>query len=157
MLEEKVKNYLYEILPTEYFVIDVIFKKSKINSKLNVLLDGDKGISIDICAEISRKLGAWLDEQNLIENAYNLEVSSPGVDLPLQFMRQYPQHIGRTLEITNLSDEKIQGKLVEVKSNENQIVIQPIPTKKLKKGEVVLPITLNLNQIKKTFVTISFK
>jgi hypothetical protein len=46
---------------------------------------------------------------------------------------------------------------VEVKSNENQIVIQPIPTKKLKKGEVVLPITLNLNQIKKTFVTISFK
>jgi ribosome maturation factor RimP len=57
------------------------------NGKLVVLVDGDKGIGIDDCVRaISRHVGFHLEEENVIETAYNLEVSSPGVDAPLNIL-----------------------------------------------------------------------
>ncbi|TAG00885.1 MAG: ribosome maturation factor RimP [Cytophagia bacterium] len=157
-IEKKISNYLSEILEHQYFVIDIIYKKSRTNAKLSVLLDGDAGIGIDTCVETSRKLSAWLDEQNLIEDdAYHLEVSSPGVDLPLQSMRQFPQHIGRSLEITTKEDKIVEAKLLEVKIEENKIIVLPILLKKNKKQEATESISFDYQDIKKVIVLVSFK
>jgi ribosome maturation factor RimP len=47
------------------------------------------------CAQVSRYVGFKLEEENVIEEAYNLEVSSPGIDTPLMLVRQYTKNIGR--------------------------------------------------------------
>lgn len=155
-IEEKIKNYLSEILDSQYFVVDVIYKKSRTNAKLSVLLDGDNGVGIAACVETSRKLSAWLDEQNLIEDAYHLEVSSPGTDLPLQNIRQFSQHIGRNLEITTKDEKIIEAKLMEVKMEENTIIVLPILLQKNKKQTAPEPIVLNYKDTKQIIVLISF-
>jgi ribosome maturation factor RimP len=48
---------------------------------------------------VSRHVGFHLEEENVIETAYNLEVSSPGIDFPLSSPRQYAKNVGRTLGI----------------------------------------------------------
>ncbi|TAE75815.1 MAG: ribosome maturation factor RimP [Bacteroidetes bacterium] len=157
-IEEKIKNYLNEIIDSQYFVINVIYKKTRnSNGSLKILLDGDKGIGIDACVETSRKLGAWLDEQDWLTDAYNLEVSSPGADMPLEFLRQFSQHIGRSLEITTKDEKVIEAKLLEVKDEENKIMVLPIITKKSKTKEEITPVIFDFNEIKKAIVIISFK
>ena len=65
----------------QFFAVDIQVSINKIRSKLVILLDSDEGIGIDQCGALSREIGALLDEK--IEDAYVLEVSSPGVDTPL--------------------------------------------------------------------------
>jgi hypothetical protein len=74
LVEEKIAD-----MPN-LFLVDV---KMHSNGKLIVLVDGDNGIGIADCAAISRHVGFHLEEENVIEEAYNLEVSSPGIDTPL--------------------------------------------------------------------------
>ena len=63
----------------DLFLVDVKFVPG---GKLSILVDGDQGISIQDCAAISRHVGNTLEEENVIETAYNIEVSSPGIDTP---------------------------------------------------------------------------
>src|SRR5580700_11055826 len=78
------------------FIVDI---KMHSNGKLIILVDGDSGVGIDDCASISRHVGFRLEEENVIETAYNLEVSSPGIDTPLTTIRQYLKNIERNLSI----------------------------------------------------------
>jgi ribosome maturation factor RimP len=135
--------------------------------KVTILLDSDAGITIDECAAISRQLGGQMDEMNFFGEApFTLEVSSPGVDFPLTFPRQYIRNIGRQLAVT-LTDGRVwKGTLDAVE--ENQIILDVVPEKKSKsqlKKEVLLhteapvagPTTVSFGQIQKANVEISFK
>jgi ribosome maturation factor RimP len=55
-----------------------------------------------------------MEEDGLNEALISLEVSSPGVDFPLKFARQYPQHIGRTLGIKLADGKELEGKLLAI-------------------------------------------
>lgn len=134
------------------FVVDVIVTAKNGPGKVLVLVDGDEGISIDDCAEISRQLSKLLDESQLINDKYMLEVSTPGVDQPLKLKRQYKKHIGRTLKIKT-AENLVDGKLIAV--DEDKITLnQEVGTGK-KKETVTLDIPFD--QIEKTFVVVSFK
>ncbi len=52
------------------------------------------------CSKFSREFEAVLDLEDIIPDAYNLEVSSPGVDRPLKLTRDFERNIGRTLKCT---------------------------------------------------------
>src|ERR1700684_1279741 len=91
---ELVEEKIAEIQRPDLFLVDV---KMHANGKLIILLDGDKGIGIADCAAVSRYVGFRLEEESAIEDAYNLEVSSPGLDMPLTLVRQYIKNIGRNL------------------------------------------------------------
>lgn len=82
-----------------HFVVDVIANTGKGPGKLLVIVDGDNGISIDDCAALSRKLSDTLDELNLVDDRYTLEVSTPGIEQPLKLIRQYHKNIGRRLRV----------------------------------------------------------
>jgi len=69
----------------DLFLVDVNFVPG---GKLSVLVDGDQGISIQDCAAISRHVGNTHQQEHVIETAYNIEVSSPGIDTPLRLDRQ---------------------------------------------------------------------
>jgi len=122
--------------------------------RLIILVDGDKGIGIADCVAISRHVGFHLEEENVIEHAYNLEVSSPGIDTPLVMPRQYVKNIGRKLAI-KLADGSIrEGQLNGL--TEDAIMIEEIKKEKGKKAELVESI-IPIAQITETKVLISFK
>lgn len=120
--------------------------------KVLVVIDGDKGVTIDQCAGLGRKIGAELEEIELFSSAYHLEVSSAGVDTPLESRRQYVKNIGRNVKITLTDGNEIEGQLLEVL--EETIELQ---LKKQKKEKEAQKMSVPFNEIKKTFVTISFK
>src|SRR5690606_20861389 len=82
------------------------------NVKLSILVDGDNGLSIKDCAAISRHVGFHLEEENAIETAYNIEVSSPGIDFPLVLDRQFIKNIGREVLVKLVTGEKHEGTLL---------------------------------------------
>ena len=128
----------------ELFLVDLIVTGFSGNQRVLVLIDAEAGLPIETCSLISRKLSNRIEEEDLIEGAYNLEVSSPGIDRPLSLPRQYKKNIGRKLKIETLEGEIFEGKLKEIE--EQTIVIS------LKERDE----TVFLEKIKKAKVLISF-
>ena len=147
LAEEKIA----ELQRPDLFIVDVKFYS---NGKLVVLLDGDKGIGIEDCVAVSRYVGFKLEEENVIETAYNLEVSSPGLDMPLTQLRQYTKNIGRDLGIKMADGAKREGKLTAL--TEDAIVIEEKIKEKGKKAAVMESV-IPIDQITETKVLISFK
>jgi ribosome maturation factor RimP len=111
-LAEQLKVYIEEaIADTNLFILEI---KGIAVKRAMVLLDGDEGIKIEDCARVSRHINQKMEEDGLEEALISLEVSSPGVDFPLKFERQYPQHVGRTLAIKLLDGKEIEGKLISI-------------------------------------------
>ncbi len=152
-VENRVKALVEEKIADrpELFLVEV---KMLPNNKLIIQVDGDQGISIQDCAAISRHVGFHLEEENTIEKAYNLEVSSPGVGEPLLLNRQYHKNIGRDLSV-KLADGKLkEGKLLSV--NDTAITIEEKVKEKGKKVQLV-EAQIEFNNIVETKVLISFK
>lgn len=76
-------------------VIDAEFKKEGSQMVLRIYIDKKGGIGIDECEKFSRLFEEKIDEKQLIEKAYVLEVSSPGVDRKLKTKREFLYYIGR--------------------------------------------------------------
>jgi ribosome maturation factor RimP len=130
------------------FLVDL---KIKPTNNVKVFIDGDTGVSIDVISKINRALYKQLEESALFPDGdFSLEVSSPGLDEPLRFFRQYKKNIGRKVEVTLQDDTVLFGLLKEV--DEAEITLQEEVGKKKEIKETNLP----FDQIKKTIVQISF-
>ncbi len=145
LVEEKISDR------PDLFLVDV---KMHSNGKLIIMVDGDKGIGVGDCAAISRHVGYHLEEENVIEQAYNLEVSSPGLDTPLTMKRQYEKNIGRNLGIKQPEAKSREGKLLNV--TEEGVTIEEKVKEKGKKAEVIESF-IPFSEITETKVLISFK
>lgn len=136
----------------DLFVVDV--KYNPVGNRVIILLDGDKGADIDDCAQVSRHVGFHLEEENVIDTAYNLEVSSPGVDTPLLQVRQYVKNIGRQVAVKTTEGIKHEGKLLTV--DDTAIVIEEKIKEKGKKA-VTQESRIPIEHITEIKVLISFK
>jgi ribosome maturation factor RimP len=141
-----------KLTDSNLFVVDVIVSSKRGPRKVLVLLDGDNAISIDACAELSRALAQDLDEVSWLEEAYTLEVSTPGVDHPLKLQRQYPKHIGRSLRV-KLAEKTVEGKLVAIEGDKMTLAEETGSGKK----KVVTNIDIVFSEIEKALVLVSFK
>jgi len=152
-IEKRVKELVEQKIADKpnLFIVDI---KMHSNGKLVILVDGDNGIGIDDCVAISRHVGFNLEEENVIETAYNLEVSSPGLDAPLKFLRQYIKNVGRNLAIKMADGTKREGRLSSI--TEDAIVIEEKIKEKGKRAETVESV-IPIEQITETKVLISFK
>lgn len=123
-------------------------------TRLLILIDSDQGITIETCALVSRKVSEELETQDLIGDAYILEVSSPGLDYPLNTVRQYQKNLGRELKLTLSSGSELQGKLLEVAEDSIKLLIKRKEKGKKATEEEVLVLFAD---IKKSIVQVSFK
>ena len=112
------------------FLVDVNVKGNPGNQKIQVFIDGDEYVDVEACSGISRKLSAKLEEMDIFDGRYVVEVSSPGADRPLKLFRQYQKHVGRELEVGTKEKKKYQGRLIEAGDNEIEL---SIASSKLKK------------------------
>jgi len=136
------------------FLVALKVKGTSNGSKISIIIDGDDGVSIDTCARISRAVANQIEMEDLIDTAFRLEVSSPGLDHPLAFHRQYKKNIGRKVRVIMKDDKILQGALVRVENQ--QIVIEREHQKNKKKKEVET-VSLPFEEILKTNVLVSFK
>ncbi len=71
-----------------------------------VFIEGDAGVGLKDCEQVSQRLGVLLDVEDPIESSYTLEVSTPGLDRPLWTKRDYQRFAGRLARI--ITRERIQ-------------------------------------------------
>ena len=154
-LKRQIEEIVTDLLTEEEFLVEVVIAGANAAGKILVLIDADNGLNIDRCAYISRKIGAVLEEEDAIESAYILEVSSPGLEHPLKLIRQYKKNIGRQVKVLLQDDSLKTGELLVV--DENQIMIGETVKEKGSKKTEVQNITVPFSDIKKTNVLVSFK
>ena len=102
------------------FLLEVLFRGTERNRVIEIFIDGEVILSADDCARISREINQVIEEKKLLDSAYRLDVSSPGVDRPLKHLKQYKKHINRKFEVRYKSGEdkkSITGKLVKIEGD----------------------------------------
>lgn len=151
LIEEMVTRHLPD---DSHFLVEVKISPKGDQSLLNILIDADQGVTIETCAKISRAVSNEIEEKNLIDNAYRIEVSSPGVDFPLSGSRQYMKNIGRELKVFLEDGKEIKGKLLSV--GEKEFTLQ---VKKKEKGKKATEeeASYAFEDVKKSIVQVSFK
>jgi ribosome maturation factor RimP len=151
--KEKVSGLLEEGLlekPT-LFLIDLTITES---FKIIVTLDGDNGVALQDCIDISRSIDNNLDRE---EHDFSLEVASAGVSSPLKHIRQYKKNVGRILQVETDS-VNVEAKLVE--ANDDFIIMEweAREPKKIGKGKETVQKRQEIpySEIKKAIVIIIF-
>lgn len=151
--KEKVNTLLVDCLleKPSIFLIDFVVTDA---FKVIVNLDGDDGVALQDCIDVSRFIDNNLDRE---EQDYSLEVASVGVGSPLKLVRQYKKNIGRTL-IVKTEGEIIEAELVD--ANDDFVVLswKAREPKKLGKGKETVQKELKLpyGNIKEAIVTVTF-
>ena len=97
--ESKTEELLNSFLGDEFELVDVEYVKEAGEWYLRAYVDKEGGIGIVDCEAISRKLSDLLDEKDFIEDAYILEVSSPGLLRPLKKEKDYTRNLGKLIEV----------------------------------------------------------
>lgn len=146
LIEEKIADR------PDLFIVDV---KMHLSGLLTILMDGDQGIGIQDCAGISRHVGFHLEEENAIEQAYHLEVSSPGLDTPLKSLRQYRKNLNRSVGVKLINGTLREGKLIAAEDN-GITLAENVKKEKGNKAQLIENL-IPFDQIAETKVLISFK
>ena len=152
-LVDEIRKLVEENLSPDKFVVEVLISGKKIPKRVLIIIDGDQGVTIDACADLSRVLSKVFDERAYFgEDNYLLEVSTPGLEHPLKLKRQYFKNAGRNLKVVGKT-ATVEGRLKEV-ADEKIVLVQETGTGKKKDiKEVEIP----FSEIDKTFVMVSFK
>jgi len=118
LFKKNIVGIAEEIISSAGFIlVDVIIRGTERNRVIEVFVDGEANVTAEDCAQLSRKMNLVLEEKELIKPPYRLDISSPGVDRPLLYLKQYPKHINRQFEVSYKSGEgekKLKGKLIKV-------------------------------------------
>lgn len=114
---DEVTKYLEPILEGFNFeLVDVEFVKEGPSYYLRIYIDKEGGITIEDCRVTSRAIEEVLDEKDIIEPAYMLEVSSPGLDRVIKKDKDFERFNGQVVDVklyTPINKQKmIQGELV---------------------------------------------
>lgn len=150
-IRSKLADLAGECLKPGHFLVDIIVS-SRNMSKITVVVDGDNGVTIDDCGEISRELSVRLDAMNFGTGRYVLEVTTPGLDQPLKLKRQYAKNIGRMLKVHRKDKSIVSAKLVKA-DNQGIVLSQEV---KEGKNRLEKEIQVPFEEIEKAFVQISF-
>lgn len=154
MFKEKVEELLNSFLQTreDLFLIDL---KISAANDITVILDGDKGVSIQDCLDASRAVENNLDRE---EQDFSLQVMSAGLTEPLTQLRQYQKNIGQEVEITFNEGEKLKGELLRTDATSVTLLLRYRKPKDIGKGKIDVEEerTIPLSEIKKALIVIKF-
>lgn len=96
----RVEELVLPILESADFeLVDVEYVKEGPNWYLRIFIDHPEGIDLDDCEFVSRKVEALLDEEDFIKESYILEVSSPGIERPLKYEKDFIRFAGEQIMV----------------------------------------------------------
>lgn len=153
-MREKVAQLLKSALEENksLFLIDLNISE---DNQIRVILDGDKGVTVEDCMAISRAIEHNLDRE---EYDFSLEVMSCGVSEPLTLPRQYKKNVGRNLKVKTKKEEKIEGELVAANDENCTLTWSAREPKPIGKGKVTVQkeVTIPYKEIVEAKVMITF-
>ena len=151
------KDFIKEIIKKELTDDDQFIAELKIDSqnRISVFVDSLSGFSIDDCVKISRAIEGNLDRE--VED-FELQVSTPGLELPFRVPQQYFKNIDRKIEVKCKDGKKYQGVLTNITDDSFTITYTEMVKVegKKKKQEVTQTPTFKMNEVE-TKVIVSFK
>jgi ribosome maturation factor RimP len=150
---EKIQSLIADKLTEgDYFVVSLDVSP---NNQIKLVVDSMQGITIEECVAFSRAIEHNLDRE---EEDFELEVTSPGLSMPLLVQKQYEKNIGRELDIT-LNDGNRFTALLNVITDSGIQLTEKKRVKvegKKKKQAVEEEHTIKYADIKKALIVIKF-
>jgi len=140
-IKEKIYELARQVAEDEQIeLVDVTILGAGKKMLVRVTIDKESGVTISDCERMSRGLEALLDVEDLIQAAYMLEVSSPGLDRPLTKMRDFERSRGKLARI--ITSEKIGnesffiGRVIDTGDNWIRLRLEEKPVKRPSKKKV---------------------
>lgn len=126
---ERVEEFANSLLPSMGLeLVEVQFRREGHGWVLRLFIDGEQGITVDHCADVSRELSNYLDMEDLIDYPYNLEVSSPGLERPLKTMAAVERFTGKKARFKlrePIREQKVFiGIINQVNDNEIELLLE---------------------------------
>ena len=124
--EQKAEQLLIPIVDAHGFeLVDVEYVKEGSNFYLRAYIDKPGGITVDDCETVSRAFSDTLDETDFIEEAYIMEVSSPGLGRHLKKEKDYKSSMGKELAIRTYRARKSEKEFYGILTayDENSVTI----------------------------------
>jgi ribosome maturation factor RimP len=110
---EKVQAFAERLLPSMGLeLVEVQFRLEGHGWVLRLYIDGPEGVTLDHCSRVSREVSDFLDVEDLIANAYHLEVSSPGLERSLHGLKDYQKYLGKKAKLKLREDVEGQKVLI---------------------------------------------
>ncbi len=139
------------LLDTDRFVVGIVISSDNV---IKIFIDGDNGVTIKNCVEVSRYIEGSLDRE---DEDFELSVSSAGVDFPFVILRQYTNSLEKGVSIIKNDGEKVRG-ILKGADNDFISLLEEIKRKNKKNksttyGEVI---TIPTTDIKETKRVITF-
>lgn len=133
MLKQKVSALLEKVFQKEtaLFLVDLDVSP---DHRIRIVLDGDKGISLQDCIKVSRAIEQGLDRE---ETDFALEVTSAGATAPLAMARQYSKNIGREMAV-KVAGTSFEGRLTSVNGETITLEWKAREPKTVGKGKVTV-------------------
>lgn len=153
-LKDKIQEIVEKHLSASLFLVKLTVFDDPNVGKVAVFIDSEEGLQLDQCVDLTRKLNEELDALEIMSGKYTLEVSSPGLEEPLQALRQYKKNIGREVQITLSAEKTIKARLDAV--TEEGITVSPIQMRGKIKGYKKVTEFVPFADIVKTKVLITF-
>ena len=97
---EKIQQLVLPILADQGMeLVDLEYRREGRDWVVRLFIDKEGGVTLDDCTEVSHEVGAVLDVEDLIDVAFHLEVSSPGLDRPLKKPSDFERFAGRLVKV----------------------------------------------------------
>ncbi|MDC0985056.1 hypothetical protein OAR47_01165 [Gammaproteobacteria bacterium] len=119
-IEENIMNKLNDLLTNDLEAINVSIFGNSASKNIQIMIESDVGVSIDNCAEVSKLARNIITMEKFIEDDYNIEVSSPGINRPLYNMKDFIKYQGEKVFIElkrNINNQRRFKGYYEVKDN----------------------------------------
>jgi len=126
-----------------YELVEVQFRREQHGQVLRIVIYRQAGIGVDDCRQVSREVSHLLEVEDLIEHAFHLEVTSPGLDCKLKNERDFARYRGKKVKVVLLdSAEPLIGLIGEVADGRVFIEVegegQNIPLDLIKRARLVV-------------------
>lgn len=133
---------------TDLFLVGV---KVSSSNRISVLADKNEGITIDECASIHRHIEKSLDRD---KEDFELQVSSPGLDMPFAVIEQYIKNEGKKVEVLDIDGSKSTGILKNVNKGGFELETEV----KIKgKAKELKDLSFNFDKVKSTRIILTIK
>jgi ribosome maturation factor RimP len=129
-------------------LVEVQYRREQNGWILRLIIDKQEGVTLDDCTAVSREVSQLLDIEDFIDQAYNLEISSPGLDRPLKSLADFERFAGRKAKIKIL--EPSAGKHVfigTIKKTVGEAIVLEVGTEE---------ITILFSQVTKARLEVEF-
>jgi ribosome maturation factor RimP len=105
-----------------FFLEQVLVTNPGNHRILTCVVDGPKPLNLDEVTVVSRLISALLDESELIDDAFTLEVTSPGVDRPLTERRHWEKNVTRVISMVMNDGSSLTARLTELRESDATFV-----------------------------------